>query len=201
MAVLEPMMLQHEKGKQMETSIKILSATSEIRAVPTCIKVLPRGYVQSAKGNFVVDTESFRLLKNHMDVRKVDIVIDYEHQSLNRTQAPAGGWIKELILKSDGVYAMVEWTEKAKHYLANKEYRYLSPVVFLNNRNNKVVQLHSVALTNTPAIKGMTPIVNPMDIPMDSQNTGTDEEQEICKMLNISYNDYLKYKKERDKDV
>lgn len=39
-------------------------------------------------------------------------------------------------------------------------YRYLSPVVNVRKADNKAVGLHSLALTNTPAIEGMNPIVN-----------------------------------------
>ena len=39
------------------------------------------------KGDFVVDKESFQMIQNHMQRRAIDIVIDYEHQTLNGTQA------------------------------------------------------------------------------------------------------------------
>lgn len=40
--------------------------------------------------------------------RNIDLVIDYEHRTLNNVQAPAGEWIKELVLKRDGIYVKVE---------------------------------------------------------------------------------------------
>ena len=58
------------------------------------------------------------------------------------------------------IKARVEWTIPAKQYLENKEYRYLSPVITVRKSDNKATGLHSLALTNTPAIAGMTPIVN-----------------------------------------
>jgi len=45
-------------------------------------------------------------------------------------------------------------------YLKNREYKYLSPVVLVRKKDHKALQLHSVALTNPPAINGMVPIVN-----------------------------------------
>lgn len=128
--------------------------------VPTEIKILPLGRVNSEKGQFTVDKESLDLMKQHMLKRNLDIVVDYEHQTLNDTQAPAGGWIKELYMGDDAIMAKVEWTKKAKDYLANKEYRYLSPVIYARKGDKKAIQLHSVALTNTPAIDGMFPIIN-----------------------------------------
>lgn len=182
-------------GDDMEQySVKVFSSSiSELREAPEYIKVLPLGHVSSEKGDFVVDDESFRTMKEHMQRRKIDIVIDYEHQTLHDVQAPAGGWIKELVLKSDGVYARVEWTERAKRYLKNREYRYLSPVVMVRDKDRKVSQLHSAALTNTPAINGMTPIVN--SVGLEEQNKPVIDEalKHIMHMLNLSENDFLKY--------
>lgn len=132
----------------------------ERAAPPREIKLFPLGLVKSQKGDFLIDTESYNSILNHFKAHHVDIPIDYEHQTLQDVQAPAAGWIKDLTLKQDGVYASVEWTEKAAQYLAAKEYRYLSPVVSVRKRDRKALLLHSAALTNTPAIDGMTAIVN-----------------------------------------
>jgi len=52
------------------------------------------------------------------------MVIDYEHQTLKDIQAPAAGWIKQLTWKGEaGLWAVVDWTQQAACYLANKEYR------------------------------------------------------------------------------
>lgn len=131
-----------------------------IEGVPSIIKILPLGHVTSQKGSFVVDEESFREMKQKFESRSLDVVVDYEHQTLQDIQAPAGGWIKELILQDDAIAARVEWTPKAQEYLQNKEYRYLSPVIMARKSDHKAVVLHSVALTNTPAIDGMFPIIN-----------------------------------------
>jgi len=127
---------------------------------PKQIKLFPLGLVKSLKGDFLVDAEAYNSIMNHFRAHKVDIPVDYEHQTLQNVQAPAAGWITELTLKSNGVYATVEWTDKAAQYIKEKEYRYLSPVVSVREKDRKALLLHSVALTNTPAIDGMTAIVN-----------------------------------------
>lgn len=171
----------------------MLSHDPNLAEAPEYIRVLPLGRISSEKGEFLVDGESFRLMKEHMQHRGIDIVVDYEHQTLNNVQAPAGGWIKELLLKNDGIYARVEWTDKAKNYLLCKEYKYLSPVIVLRKNDRKVTQLHSVALTNTPAINGMAPIANSLDIQSKAPYTLNDMEKEILRMLNISESDYVDY--------
>lgn len=177
----------------MEVYTEILSQTANLTEAPEYIRVLPLGYVSSEKGDFLVDNESFHMMKEHMEHRAIDIVIDYEHQTLMDVQAPAGGWIKELVLKSDGIFAKVEWTKKARNYLKNREYRYLSPVVLVRKKDHKASQLHSVALTNTPAINGMMPIVNSLKPPLQDDSKLDDIQEKICRMLNMSKSDFIKY--------
>lgn len=177
----------------MEVYTEILSQTANLSEAPEYIRVLPLGYISSEKGDFLVDSESFRMMKEHMEHRAVDIVIDYEHQTLRDMQAPAGGWIKELVLKSDGIFAKVEWTKRAKDYLQNREYRYLSPVVMVRKKDHKASQIHSVALTNTPAINGMMPIVNSVKPPLQADTQLNENQKKIYRMLNIGESDFIKY--------
>ena len=178
----------------MEIYAEILSHTANLTDAPEYIMVLPLGYISSENGDFLVDRESFRMMKEHMERRAVDIVVDYEHQTLADIQAPAGGWIKELVLKSDGIFAKVEWTKRAKDYLRNREYRYLSPVVMVRKKDRRASQIHSVGLTNTPAINGMMPIVNSIGLwTMESKPKQEPAQRHILRMLNLTENDVLKY--------
>lgn len=129
--------------------------------VPTEIQFLPYGHTVTDKGEMLVDELAVQELMKFVAAKKNDIVIDYEHQTLEGVEAPAAGWIKEFIFKGkDGLWVRVEWTPRAREYIKNKEYRYLSPVVWARKADNRVVIVHSAALTNTPAIDGMEPIVN-----------------------------------------
>lgn len=121
---------------------------------------MPLGLVHSQKGEFLVDGESYNHIQKDFKGRQLQIPVDYEHQTLQDVQAPAAGWIKELVLKRDGIYGIVDWTERAIEYLKNREYRYCSPVIQVRKSDRKAVLLHSVALTNKPAIDAMLPIVN-----------------------------------------
>ncbi|WP_169753480.1 phage protease [Campylobacter mucosalis] len=97
-----------------------------------------------------------KMIENFND-RKIDLVIDYEHQSLYGKEAPAAGWITQLFTMKDDneLWGKVRWTDKAVEYIKNDEYRYLSPVFNFDARDNKSganigVRLESVGLTNTP---------------------------------------------------
>jgi phage I-like protein len=147
----------------MKGYITLKGGDVEVSGAPEIISVLPLGHVISSKGEFDVDEESYREMKARIAQRGVDLVIDYEHQTLKGVQAPAAGWVKELILRDGNIAARVEWTPAATKYLKNKEYRYLSPVIAVRGSDSKATGIHSLALTNTPAIEGMTPIVNSLN--------------------------------------
>lgn len=159
----------------------------ELSGVPKEIKILPLGRVHSQKGDFTVDEESFELIRKQFKARKLDLVIDYEHQTLENVQAPAAGWIKALYKGEDAIIARVEWTARAAEYLKNREYRYLSPVVLVRKRDQKATAIHSVALTNTPAIDGMFALVNSLDIEDLSEAKGGNimDLKELAKILGL----------------
>lgn len=93
--------------------------------------------------------------------RKTPYVIDYEHQTLhaerNGQPAPAAGWFSRLAHEpGTGLFALdVEWTPKAKQMIENGEYRYISPV-FSHGPDGEIAELHMAAVTNHPALDGMT---------------------------------------------
>ncbi len=145
------------------------------------IKIMPLGEVKTTKGNFYVDEESVKVMKEHFKKRGLDIVVDYEHQSLSNKKALAGGWIKDFYIKDDCVVAKVEFTDEAKKEISNKQYKYLSPTIFL--KNGKPIRLHSVALTNTPAIDNMYPLFLSEDLKNELE--GDDEKMDIKKLLEI----------------
>jgi len=131
-------------------------------AALTTVLLMPDGQVKSSSGDFVVDPDSFAEMATEFKRRGIDIVIDYEHQTLTEYnsrpdgQAPAAGWIKKLHYeKGRGVVATVEWNAEASEAIRGKRYKYLSPVVRVRKSDNKAIALHSAALTNTPAIERM----------------------------------------------
>jgi len=110
-----------------------------------------------------------------------DFEIDYEHQGMlsaqNGQPAPAAGWFSGAALewRDDGMYVVsAKWTARATEFLKADEYRYISPVFRYDPKTGKVLELLSVALTNTPALDGMQAVVaaasqliNPQDNSMD----------------------------------
>jgi phage I-like protein len=82
------------------------------------------------------------------------LLIDYEHQSLNPALAgliPAAGWIYSLTIGDDGVYGEVEWTDKAKQAIKDKELLSLSPVIATNDIDPVTGEVIPISLFNAGA--------------------------------------------------
>lgn len=88
---------------------------------------------------------------------KAHLPIDYEHQTdlaaENGRPAPAAGWISQLSVRADGIWALVDWTAKARAMLAAREYRYISPTFMADKDTGTVRVILRAALTNNPALE------------------------------------------------
>lgn len=144
---------------------KLLIILKELTGAPDEFQILPQGAIEIEGDEPVfMDEQAATEIIAAFQARGNDMVIDYEHQTLADVQAPAAGWIKALTWKgAGGLWAVVEWTNKAKEYLANKEYRYFSPVMLAREGNRIVQRLINVALTNSPKINHLQPIVSKWD--------------------------------------
>lgn len=144
---------------------KILNLIAKINdqnaKAPEWMLLFAAGWNSLADGTrFLVDEQAYRLVAALRQKRGNEIVFDYEHASLESQAAPASGWIKELSWQDGrGIMARVEWTDKAKQYISNKEYRYFSPVFYVRRKDSRVCGLDSVALTNRPKTNNLTPIL------------------------------------------
>lgn len=82
------------------------------------------------------------------------LVIDWEHATEHRApqglDAPAAGWIDQVENRGGAIWGHAEWTAKASAQIADKAYRFLSPVFLYDKKSTRIIALTSVGLTNTP---------------------------------------------------
>lgn len=133
-------------------------------------RVLPAGTFMSRDGRPAVvegrktgiahwhlDATTAAALINQVNQTAIELVIDYEHQTLltakNGQPAPAAGWWKSLEWREgDGLYVIdPRWTARAKNFLDAEEYKYISPV-FDYDKTGKPTRLRHIALTNDPGL-------------------------------------------------
>lgn len=105
------------------------------------------------RGEFLFNEQDANTVIAEFNGRGRDLVIDFEHQSLSGDKAPAAGWIQELLKTKDGLLAKVKyWTEEAAQLIQKGEYRYFSPTLYFSRSGKTISAIHSVALTNHPAM-------------------------------------------------
>lgn len=129
------------------------------------IQVFPAGEFRASDGRpqdvdtWRMDGDIARALIERFSARQRRLVIDYEHQTLaaktNGQPAPASGWMKSLEWREGkGVFALVDWTKRAKAHIDAEEYLYISPVFTYDEQGRPQDILHA-ALTNDPALDNM----------------------------------------------
>lgn len=96
------------------------------------------------------------------EARKTDTVIVYEHQDLhsktNGQKVLAAGWVRNTFewREGKGLYATnIFWTEDAKREIKSKQIRYISSLFFYDAVTGEVLEIVSIALTNTPGLEGL----------------------------------------------
>ncbi len=152
--------------KTRPTQIAALAA--RIRSASGEIQLMPAGWFTARDGRkggrWFLDRELADKVIELAQARETPFVIDYEHQTLfaetSGQAAPAAGWFSDLEWRDgDGLYAVdVQWTDRASTYIANDEYRYLSPVFGFNPETGAVQELYMAAVTNNPAIDGIADV-------------------------------------------
>ena len=168
---------------------------NENEVPPKSFLLCPYGeqhYTKDGKEDaFSFSPESADRVIREFHSRARDLVIDYEHQTLTGGKAPAAGWIGDLEKTEKGLVAKVNyWTDAAADLLQKREYRYFSPTFLMSGK--EVTALHSVALTNHPAMHGVaalaakdTAIINQPENPGKTKgnNNMTKTELALRKLL------------------
>lgn len=129
--------------------------------LPEWYLLFPDGWNEiEGEGKYLIDAKAWDMVQAGISRRGLEIVFDYEHQSVKGGQAPAAGWCKDWrYTPGKGIEAKIAWNEEAAAYLAKKQYRYYSPVFYVQKSDQRLAGVHSVALTNTPKTNHLKPLL------------------------------------------
>jgi len=166
------------------------------------IKIIPVGEWNHPQYGKIKITEKdiAEFVKNFNDGVRNDIPITEGHANMGETK-PAIGWFKKLINKGrDGLWAVVEWTNKGRQLIQDKAYKYFSPefyTIYEDPETHKIRKnvLVGGALVNKPYFKELPAIVlseetlnqtnnknmDLMDIIIKTPESLTDEEKAFLK--------------------
>lgn len=148
-------------GTSAYTSVKL----GEENQVPPDVQILRVGKFNHPEyGLFEITQQTLTEMKSNFEnrVRGIDVSFDYYHES----HTDASGWLNSLELRENDteLWAVVEWTPKAKQKLSERELRYFSPdfaFEWHDPETGSVFKnvLFGGGLTNRPFVKEMKAIV------------------------------------------
>ncbi|SIR22642.1 Mu-like prophage I protein [Shewanella morhuae] len=166
------------------TALGFAALSSQLNVNPEAVFVVGEdGYIQAlpdghfaavdgrpddvAGGKWLMDSVAFAALQANTPHKAGDLVIDYEHQTLNKEvngqPAPAAGWFNiddVQYRQGQGLFIKPRFTDNAIAYLTAKEYKYFSLVFGYDTSTGRPQFIHSAALTNRPGVDGMLPLAS-----------------------------------------
>ncbi len=160
------------QAKQPQHNLSFAALTFELvpgaDGITTEMHLLPPGPFRATDGRPVecaawqLDAQIAQRLIATAATQKNDFLIDFEHQSLrsreNGKRVEAAGWIPRTFewREGKGLFAVgIQWVGDTAPLIAQKKCRYSSTVFFYDAVTGEVLEIVSVAITNTPAIDGL----------------------------------------------
>lgn len=154
--------------------VGLTGAGSESRT--TWIHVAPFGeWAGHSAGKFTLAKEHFAAVCAQVANKRTPVSLDYEHASIRPDggPTPAAGYVLSTEIRSDGLWAQVEFTPRAAEMIRGGEYRFCSGVFDFAARDNATGEellcaLDTIALTNRPFIDGQHPIALSRRVPLSA---------------------------------
>lgn len=139
-------------------SLAVLRLSSQL---PKAFRIIPVGRFHAhdgrPDGHWYLMPERGRQIAALVNQNSQGLLIDFEHESLKKADAPEAGRATALEWRDDGLYvADASWTAEAKAQIASGKKRFISPVFQFNGATGEVLALESIALTGDPAVLGLT---------------------------------------------
>ncbi len=134
----------------------LVLALNSAGSAPEWIELIPRGpEIDGRDGRNWKLKEPGRVARDSlMRSKGLPLPLDYEHASEKRgpkgEEAPAAGWINALEERDGAVWGRVEWTPRGAQMVADREYRFVSPVFFYDQNTSEILFIVSAGLTNQP---------------------------------------------------
>ena len=124
-----------------------------------------------SSGPFELNAAIFgEIIVNFYD-QKNPVPIDFEHASeadatsgsVPTNGAPAQGWVVDLKIEGEDLWARVEWLPKARDLIRSGGYKFISPAIRFGSKDRVTgkpvgARLTSAGLTNLPFLDAMAPL-------------------------------------------
>ena len=172
----------------MRITESLFLCLNSAEGVPSRIQILPAGKeIKGVDGRHWKNADPAALCARMNASERVTVkngcVIDENHSTdlsaPSGGAAPAFGWFRNFSVEPDGsIWADVEWNARGQKAVAEKEYKYISPV-FTVDKDGNILEILRAALTNNPNLDN--PALN------SSQKTAEEKnmEKELCSALGL----------------
>jgi phage I-like protein len=140
--------------------------------VPEWLRLVPNGTSKAydGRGEFHYDNAARVIETSFGFSPRIHIDVNHSTESAAKIGAPseAHGYIVEMEEREDGIWGRVDWNPSGTALMQNRSYWGASPVL-MHDTTGKIHAIKSLALTNDPALRGLTalsakPQENGMDI-------------------------------------
>jgi phage I-like protein len=152
------------KSNSLPANVGIAACSFELDGTSTDVRVVPAGNFRGRDGRptecaswNLTEAGALAILAARSQQHD-KFLFDYNHQTLyvakTGQKAPAAGWGAALEWRpGDGIYAVAtEWTPTAQKEIADKDFRYISPVITYNKTTGEVTGLLMASLVNYAAL-------------------------------------------------
>lgn len=148
------------------------------------IRIVPVGkFPAHPDGPHEITFENVQEMADNFTNHGTDLLFDYEHHSL-WGETKAAGWSAEVEARADGLYIKYpDFTKNALQQITDREYRYFSPVYYLEGTgkdgSNLGAVIDSVAVTNRPWMDREIDHIRNDNLPEESMKYSADYKKEL----------------------
>ena len=132
--------------------------------IPDTIHIIPIGqWEHDAYGPILITAGDIREFAQNFNAKiRKGVFITAGHEGFE--ELPAVGWITEVEVRDTGLWGKVEWNERGKDSLSDKEFKFFSPEFYRDYEDPQTHQIYrnvltGGALTKSPYFKELEAIV------------------------------------------
>ncbi|WP_258070645.1 phage protease [Vibrio jasicida] len=138
-----------------------------VKPIPEWLMLIPAGIVQGLDGRTWQNSNPQAVIDAFV-TDGLDLPWDVEHSTHIKgpqgEYAGATGWIVELEDRDGEIWARIDWNDRGRWIIEDKDYKYYSPA-FLYDDNGVITKIRSCGFTNDP---------NLADLPALNRKEGSD---------------------------
>lgn len=124
-------------------------------AAPKKIQLIPSGKKIKARDGREFQNSDPAAIVAAFEKGKMPLPVDIDHSTESFFGGgPAAGWIESLEVKRGGsIWGAVEWNDLGRDLIGSRQYRFISPAMFIDPDTREITSLSSAALVNRPALR------------------------------------------------